>query len=50
MVAKSVTLNDLERHNGHSKVTGTEMTKDQSGCMVFVHPFTVLICVYVVLL
>jgi len=28
LVPKSVTLNDLERHNGHCQVTRTEMNRD----------------------
>jgi len=33
-VPKSVTLNALERHNGHCQVTTTEMTKDQTGSVL----------------
>jgi len=29
-IPKSVTLNDLERRNGHCQVTMTEMTQDQT--------------------
>jgi len=31
LVPKSLTLNDLERRNGHFQVIRTEMTKDQTG-------------------
>jgi len=30
LVPKSVTLNDLERRNGHCQVTTPEMSKDQT--------------------
>ena len=33
-VPKSVTLNELERRNGHFQVTRTEMTKDQTGSVL----------------
>jgi len=34
LVPKLVTLNDLERRNGHCQVTMTEMTKEQTGSVL----------------
>jgi len=31
LVPKPVTLNDIERHNGHCQGTRTKMTKDHTG-------------------